>query len=194
MLWSIKQKGDAIKYLIAVLLSALLTLLLVPKQATPNINIQARVVKTTRLAKVEKPISKPKTPIGAEKATVPPSVGTKGKQTPPALAQASEPKETVTTYKSGCSTYDSIFRSYTWDVSVAEAICEAESSGDPYQLSSTCDRGLMQINCIHSDMVHGALSSLYNPTTNIAVAYKIYSANGWSAWTTYLTGAYVQFL
>lgn len=106
---------------------------------------------------------------------------------------ASQPVQ-IATFASGCSTYDSIFRQYAWNVSVAEAICEAESGGNPYALSPTEDRGLMQINSIHADMVNDDLSVLYNPTENIAVAYKLYSADGWTPWSTYISGAYVKYL
>jgi soluble lytic murein transglycosylase-like protein len=84
----------------------------------------------------------------------------------------------------GCSGYAGLFDQYSWNVADAEAICEAESGGNPNALSPTCDRGLMQVNCVHADMVNGDLSQLYIPSVNIAVAYRIYSARGWSAWTT----------
>ena len=97
-------------------------------------------------------------------------------------------------YPIGCSHYQNLFNQYDWNVSVAMAICQAESSGDPSQLSATCDRGLMQVNCVHADMVGGNLSALYDPATNIAVAYRIYKAGGWLPWTTYTSGRYLAFL
>ena len=94
----------------------------------------------------------------------------------------------------GCDSYRNIFSQYDWDVSDAVAICKAESGGDTTALSQTCDRGLMQVNCIHADMVNGDLSELYDPATNISVAHKIYSAHGWEAWSTYNSGAFLRFL
>lgn len=97
----------------------------------------------------------------------------------------------VHTYASGCSTYDSIFRLYAWNVSVAEAICEAESGGNPYAVSNpslnydgVSDYGLMQI--------HG--EDIIDPSANIARAHQKYISQGWRAWTTYRTGAYISFL
>ena len=123
-----------------------------------------------------------------------------GKGTTPKLLQASStgvntavavmPQPTV----QGCDAYRSALSQYGWDVNMAVAICKAESGGNTHALSYTGDRGLMQINWIHADMVGNDLSKLYDPTTNISVAWKIYSANGWHAWSTYLNGAFLRYL
>jgi hypothetical protein len=84
----------------------------------------------------------------------------------------------------GCSTYQSTFEQYSWNISVAMAICQAESSGNPYAVSATNDYGLMQI---HDDEV-------FNPYQNIATAYSIYTRQGWDAWTTFREGLYLQYL
>lgn len=91
----------------------------------------------------------------------------------------------------GCDA--SLFNQYDWSVSTAVAICKAESGGNADALSTTCDRGLMQINCVHADMVGGDLTKLYDPTTNIQIAYRIYSAHGWSAWSTFNSQRYLAF-
>lgn len=100
----------------------------------------------------------------------------------------------------GCETYRSLVSKYDWDANVALAVMQAESgcnpSGPP---SSTCDRGLMQINCVHADMVSN-LDDLYDPATNISVAYKVYlgrkqqTGNGWQAWNAYKDGKHLKFL
>jgi soluble lytic murein transglycosylase-like protein len=97
----------------------------------------------------------------------------------------------VHTYASGCSTYDSIFRLYAWNVRTAEAICQAESGGNPYAVSNArlnfdgvSDFGLMQI--------HG--EAIFNPVANIARAHQKYVSQGWNAWTTYSSGSYLRFL
>lgn len=164
--------GDTMiaKMLIAVVLSALLLTFHAPIHK--QVIVTASVTKTTVAPKASTP-----------KPTQSPQIQT-AVATPPSTA----------TFSSGCSTYDSLFRQYAWDVTVAEAICQAESGGNPYALSQTADRGLMQINAVHADMVNFDLSVLYNPTENIAVAYKLYSADGWSPWSTYLSGAYVRYL
>lgn len=171
---------------LAVLFSALL--ILTTKQ--PNINsLEAKTANhsTAGQRQQDKLTAKPQEPAPKVPAVAPPAPQ-------PPVTQATQ----VTTYASGCSTYGSIFRQYAWNVSVAEAICMAESSGDPYNHSSntngTIDRGLMQINSIHSDMVDGNLSALYNPTVNIAVAWRIYSADGWRAWSAYKNGHYLRYL
>lgn len=94
----------------------------------------------------------------------------------------------------GCDTYRDLFNQYDWPVSTAIAICEAESGGNTHALSPTEDYGLMQINQVHADMVDEDLTKLYDPATNIQVAYRIYSARGWSAWSTFESGRYLSFL
>jgi hypothetical protein len=91
----------------------------------------------------------------------------------------------------GCEAYRNEFAKYSWNVDMAIAICKAESNGNTNAISSTADRGLMQINYIHADMVGGNLNALYDPVTNIRVAASIYGGRGWNAWSTYLNGAYL---
>lgn len=83
-----------------------------------------------------------------------------------------------------CRTYDALFRQYNWNVAVAEAICQAESRGNPTAVSRTNDYGLMQLHNM----------KIFDPAENIAAAYKKYQSQGWQAWTTYTSGAYVRFL
>lgn len=167
------------RYLVAVVLSALL-LWFAPHGTPVNKQVvhPASVTKTTAAKKT----SAPNTNVQTQ-----PEIKT-------AVQSVATPVAQPTTYASGCSAYDSIFRQYAWNVSVAEAICEAESGGNPYAVSSTYDYGLMQINHIHSGMVAGDLTRLYTPTVNIAVAWQIYSADGWGAWSTYLNLSYTRFL
>lgn len=94
----------------------------------------------------------------------------------------------------GCEAYRSLLSQYNWDISIAMAVMQAESSCDPTQLSPTADRGLMQINAVHADMVNGNLDALYDPTTNIQVAYRVYLSQGWNGWSAYKSGAYLKFL
>lgn len=94
----------------------------------------------------------------------------------------------------GCDSYRNTFAEYSWDVNTAIAICKAESNGNTNAISPTQDRGLMQINSIHADMVNGNLDALYDPSTNISVAARIYGGRGWSAWSTYLNGSYLRYL
>ena len=107
---------------------------------------------------------------------------------PETVAEVAKP----TPQLQGCDAYRNLISQYSWNVTTAVAICKAESGGDTNALSETCDRGLFQINCVHADMVT-SLDDLYNPTTNISVAWRIYSANGWSAWSTFNSGAYLRY-
>lgn len=94
----------------------------------------------------------------------------------------------------GCERYRSTFEQYRWNVHTALAICEAESGGNVSALSSTGDRGLMQINYVHANKVDYDLSRLYNPYTNIRVAYAVYLSQGWHGWSTYNNGSYLRYL
>lgn len=63
-----------------------------------------------------------------------------------------------------------------------------ESHGDPsashLNTNGTIDRGLFQINSIHIARVDGNLAALFDPATNVRVAYAIYSEQGWCPWST----------
>jgi soluble lytic murein transglycosylase-like protein len=88
---------------------------------------------------------------------------------------------------------------YNWDVRTAYAICMAESRGNPnaigHNRNGTDDRGLMQVNSIHADLVGGNLSVLYDPATNIKIAYSLsHEGKNWTAWSTYNNGEYRKFL
>ena len=63
-------------------------------------------------------------------------------------------------------------------------IMTLESGGNPNSLSRTCDRGLMQINCNHANMVNYNLNALYDPETNIRVAAEIFNSSYWYPWST----------
>jgi hypothetical protein len=96
---------------------------------------------------------------------------------------------------SGCD----LVQTYNWNVDVAHAICMAESGGNITAINTanadgSVDRGLMQVNSIHADMVNGDLGSLFNPTVNLKIAYSLYTAHGFTAWSTYNNGAYRKYL
>lgn len=172
-LWSLEIKqGGTIRYLIAVLLSALLTILIVPHQDTPKqqfIHKQMISIKKSSQLKQKVPAKR--------------RVGTKSKQTLTAPAIKPEPQV------ANCSSYIPAFRQYNWNVNVAVAICEAESRGNPNAISpinydGLRDYGLMQL--------HG--EPILNPARNIAAAYVKYQTQGWEAWTTYNSGRYLAYL
>ncbi len=155
-----------IRYLIAVVLSALLLS-----------HFHGKPTLTNSVAHYAKPIQ-------TAKAVQPQQETTAAVETP-------KPQVTEASYATGCSTYDSIFRQYAWDVRTAEAICMAESGGNPYAVSNprlnydgVSDYGLMQIHA----------EAIYNPSANIARAHQKYLTQGWYAWSTYTSGAYYRYL
>ncbi len=174
------------KYIIVVLLSALFASLMA--QTAPALTKSAvhndSIVKTTAYTapttkSVQPQPEKQKAPVKHG------GVGTTSKQkltTPPAKPR---PQVVLT----GCSSYRADFNQYNWNVNVAEAICEAESNGNPNAISppnydGLRDYGLMQL--------HG--EPILNPASNIAAAYQKYQMQGWEAWTTYNTGRYLSYL
>ena len=76
------------------------------------------------------------------------------------------------------------------------AIAMAESSGNPNATNNnsngTVDRGLWQINSVHSQFDPNRL--LTDPLYNAQAAVAIEKSSGLGAWTTYTSGAYKQFL
>lgn len=77
------------------------------------------------------------------------------------------------------------------------AIAGAESSYDTSVVSKpntngTVDRGLWQINSVHSQYDPNQLTT--DPSYNAKAALDILRGQGWKAWTTYTNGAYKQFL
>ena len=88
----------------------------------------------------------------------------------------------------GCGNYTHMIAQYDWNVNVATAICQAESSGNPIAIGDnypinglhapSC--GLFQVRTLAS---RPSCSELQDPSTNIAWAYKVYKGQGWYAWS-----------
>ena len=94
----------------------------------------------------------------------------------------------------GCEQYQGLVAKYNWNVAVAMAIMQAESGCNTNSLSRTGDRGLMQINWVHSAMVGGNLALLFDPETNMRIAYQLYQTSSWYPWSAYKNGSYLKFL
>ena len=107
-------------------------------------------------------------------------------QAPAAVAGAvaAQIQPAAAMHAGSCRAYDALFRQYAWNVHVAEAICQAESGGNPTAVSRTNDYGLMQLHNM----------KIVDPVQNIAAAYRKYQTQGWDAWTTYTVGSYARFL
>jgi len=84
---------------------------------------------------------------------------------------------------------------YDWDTSIAKAICLAESGGNPNASNPTDNHmswagcmgsyGLFQINCSHGQV--------FDPEENVQIAYEMYKSKGWTPWSTYTSGRYLNF-
>lgn len=102
----------------------------------------------------------------------------------------------------GCQAYRSLVGKYDWDVTTAMAVMQAENTAcnpvkDNKGMNSdgSVDYGLFQVNSIHADMVGGNLELLRDPSVNIAVAYRIYSAkHNWTPWSTFNSGKYKEYV
>lgn len=90
------------------------------------------------------------------------------------------------------------------NVDIAVAVALAESSGDPRKhngVGGDDSYGLMQINMLGSmgpdrrkrfNLKSNA--DLFDPATNMRVAYGIWKSEGWHPWTTYTRGTYKKFM
>ena len=82
---------------------------------------------------------------------------------------------------------------YDWDTATARAVCLSESNGNSnaYNVNTngTVDKGIMQINSCHADLIGD--KDLYDPQVNMDIAYQIYRGSGWRAWSSYNSGAYI---
>lgn len=75
----------------------------------------------------------------------------------------------------------------------ALAIVYAESKFDTWATSPQNDRGLFQVNCYwhKNKLPNQDCQQLYDPETNIQVAFQIWSAQGWCPWATkHVIGVY----
>lgn len=98
-----------------------------------------------------------------------------------------------TTYPVGCERYRPLVEKYDWDVRIAMAIMQAESSCNPNAANWNDNHGvckgsfgLFQISC------HGG--AIYDPAANVQVAWQKYQARGWQPWGAFTNGSYLKFL
>lgn len=118
-----------------------------------------------------------------------PKVATQPKVTPK--------REDITSQ--GCDQYLPLLSQYEWDTRTAYAIMRAESGcntqaiGDDYPIAGlhapSC--GLFQVRTLAG---RPPCEALQVPERNVAIAYKLYKANGWQPWSVYLSGKYKQYL
>lgn len=162
------------KYLIAII--AMVALLNLPRSehinntvADSKIDKESRVVVTTSpRKKTVKPVKKPKVVI--------PKVITNCEQAHPLLA-----------------------RYFGDDIRIAKAVMQAESScvsttdNSGLNTDGTNDVGLMQINSVHCPHLIRC-EDRTDPEKNLKAARQIYEGSGWSAWSAFNNGKYLQFI
>lgn len=102
----------------------------------------------------------------------------------------------ASTSNGGC--YEILLAQYDWDAGLMRAIMQAESGcnasaiGDNYVIAGlyapSC--GLLQIRTLAG---RPSCEALQDPVTNIEWAYKVYSGQGYNAWSVYTNGKYLQY-
>jgi hypothetical protein len=77
-------------------------------------------------------------------------------------------------------------------IAVAVALAESGGKSDATHTNSngSTDYGLWQVNSIHGFPA----AELLTPTGNAKAAYSVWQKQGWKAWTTYKSGAYLPFM
>lgn len=82
------------------------------------------------------------------------------------------------------------------NLDIAVAVAMAESSGDPFVISSAGAVGLWQIMPATAKDVGQSsnVSMLKNPGYNAATAYKVWKKYGWQPWDAYKNDAYKEHL
>jgi len=100
-----------------------------------------------------------------------------------------EASQSVSAQATACD----LVNDYDWDTATARAVCLAESNGNvnSYNVNTngTVDKGLMQINSCHYDLIGD--KDLYDPKVNMDIAYQIYKGSGWSAWSAFNNLSYL---
>lgn len=92
-------------------------------------------------------------------------------------------------YSTGCNAYAELIDQYPWNHATAEAICQAESGGNPEAISPLNNDGLRDYGLFQ---IHG--EEILDPAANVARAYQKYVDQGWYAWTTFTSGKYLSFM
>lgn len=120
---------------------------------------------------------------------------------PVVVAPPPQPAAPMPKTLTGCAAYLPIIQKYDWDSYTAQAIMRAENGAcNPTKDNAglnwdgSVDYGLFQVNSIHAEMVGGDLERLRDPETNVRIAHQIYVAAGWTAWSTFKSGAYLKYL
>jgi soluble lytic murein transglycosylase-like protein len=78
--------------------------------------------------------------------------------------------------------WDRLVARYPWPRAEALSVLLCESRGDPAAYRHG-NYGLFQINAIHAWRTGGDLAALFDPETNVRVAFDVWRDNaGWRPW------------
>jgi hypothetical protein len=171
-----------IRHLIGVLALGLVILALGSPHHTPA-QINNSEVKEQVAVEVQTP------EVPASVPTPPPVEQIVPEEQTPQQAEAN-----VTINPIGCDIYRPLVEQYAWDIRIAMAVMQAESGCNPnasnwrdQHRQCTGSFGLFQLACFWTD-------NPYDPATNVAKAFEIYSRSGWQPWGAYTNGSYLRYL
>jgi hypothetical protein len=125
-------------------------------------------------------------PVGAGNLPVQ-QTGRAVPQAPPVAAAAAAPpaasaESGLQAASAGPARWEWLVSRYRWPVAEALSVLSCESRGDPAAYRAG-NYGLFQINSIHAWRVGGKVASLFEPETNVRVAYDVWRDNaGWGPW------------
>jgi hypothetical protein len=78
--------------------------------------------------------------------------------------------------------WEPLIARYSWPVAEALSVLHCESEGDAAAYRDG-NYGLFQVNAIHAWRVGGDLAALFDPATNVRVAFDVWRDNaGWGPW------------
>ena len=123
-----------------------------------------------------------------EKASTPTEVDTNKEQVSPTPSTNNEPTQSVTPAPDPLPTGDCYAEAakYDWNQTVADAVIDAESGGNPLKVNDNPSTGDYSIGCFQINIFGANARSrpseaaLKDPATNVAFAYKLYSSNSHS--------------
>ncbi len=73
--------------------------------------------------------------------------------------------------------------SYGWDCATALRVAACESGMNPGAVGSAGERGIFQVHPVHRSWLGARWDRLFDPAVNVAVAFEMWSAQGWGPWS-----------
>lgn len=78
-------------------------------------------------------------------------------------------------------TLEQLICSYPWNCTMAMRVARCESTMNPRAYAAG-NYGLFQVNGIHASQYQVSVDQLYDPVTNVRIAYDLYQRRGWQPW------------